>query len=217
MRTFIAALIISCFSFSCANGNDGEETGTMTSSGLERLQVYYKLDSAGTNGETLYHTIPEVELIAQDGKPFSTSSFKGKVSVTDFFFASCGGICPQMTSQLSRVQQAFPANPHFKMVSYTVDPERDSAEFLHQYAMRFKADTAHWKFVTGPKKSLYDLARYGYFLPVEPGNGDSEDFIHSDQLVLVDRKSHIRGYYNGTDSAAVDSLIADIKILLNEK
>lgn len=217
MRTFIAALIISCFFFSCTNGNDGEETGIMTSSGLERLQVYYKLDSAGANGEALYHTIPEVELIAQDGKPFSTSSFKGKVSLTDFFFASCAGICPQMTSQLSRVQKAFPANPDFKIVSYTVDPDRDTAEFLQQYALRFKADTAQWKFVTGPKKSLYDLARYGYFLPVEPGNGDSEDFIHSDQLVLVDRKSHIRGYYNGTDSAAVDSLIADIKVLLHEK
>jgi protein SCO1 len=217
MRTFIAALIITSFSISCSQGNDEGKTDSVTYSGLERLQVYYKLDSTDAKGNALYHTIPSVELIAQDGKPFSTSSYNGKVSLTDFFFASCQGICPRMTSQMTRVQETFRNNPDFRMVSYTVDPERDTAEFLQQYADQFKADTAQWKFVTGPKKSLYDLARYGYFLPVEPGNGDSEDFIHSDQFVLVDRQSHIRGYYNGTDPVAVDSLIADIKVLLNEK
>ncbi|MEO5642432.1 MAG: SCO family protein [Bacteroidia bacterium] len=217
MRTFVAALILVSFAVSCTNGKDGELKDSISYSGLERLQLYYKLDSTDANGQAIYHTVPEVELIAQDGKPFFTSSFKGKISLTDFFFANCAGICPRMTSQLVRVQEVFPGNPDFKMVSYTVDPDRDTAAFLNQYAMRFKADTTQWKFVTGPKKTLYDLARYGYFLPVAPGNGDSEDFIHSDQLVLVDRHSHIRGYYNGTDSAAVDSLIADIKVLLKEK
>jgi protein SCO1/2 len=217
MRTFIAALIIASFTISCSQGNDGTVADSVSYSGLERLQVYYKLDSTDAQGNVLYHTIPSVELTAQSGNPFSTASYNGKVSLTDFFFANCQGICPRMTSQMTRVQEAFRNNPDFRMVSYTVDPERDTAAFLQQYAEQFKADTAQWKFVTGPKKALYDLARYGYFLPVEPGNGDSEDFIHSDQFVLVDRKSHIRGYYNGTDSAAVDSLIADIKVLLNEK
>lgn len=217
MRTFIAALVIASFGISCSSGNDDKVADSISYSGLERLQVYYKLDSTDAQGNVLYHTIPSVELTAQDGKSFSTVSYNGKVSLTDFFFANCQGICPRMTSQMTRVQEVFRNNPDFKMVSYTVDPERDTAAFLQQYAMAFKADTAQWKFVTGPKKSLYDLARYGYFLPVEPGNGDSEDFIHSDQFVLVDRKSHIRGYYNGTDSTAVDSLIVDIKVLLNEK
>jgi protein SCO1/2 len=217
MRIFIAALITISFLASCSQGNENGAADSISYSGLERLQLYYKLDSTDAQGNALYHTIPEVELTAQNGKPFSTASYNGKVSLTDFFFASCQGICPRMTTQLTRVQNAFRNNPDFKIVSYTVDPARDTAEFLQQYAEMFNADTAQWKFVTGPKKELYDLARYGYFLPVEPGNGDSEDFIHSDQFVLVDRKSHIRGYYNGTDSTAVDSLIADIKVLLKEK
>ncbi|MDQ3109962.1 MAG: SCO family protein [Bacteroidota bacterium] len=217
MRILIAALFSFSFFLSCSNGNEKVNGDSISYTGIERLQIYYKLDSTDAKGNACYHTIPEVELTAQNGKPFLTSSYKGKISLTDFFFASCMGTCPRMTSQLTRVQDAFRNNPEFKIVSYTVDPDRDTAASLQQYAGMYKADTSQWKFVTGPKKELYDLARYGYFLPVAPGNGDSEDFIHSDQFVLVDRQSHIRGYYNGTDSASVDSLIADIKVLLNQK
>jgi protein SCO1/2 len=209
------------FFLSCNNEKPENEFGydsTSNGSGnLERLMIYYPNDSTDKNGNKTYHEIANVQLIAQNGKPFFTSSFRGKIVLSDFFFASCQGTCPKMTNQLTRIQAAFPANPDLEIVSYTVDPDRDSANSLQQYAERFKADTAQWKFVTGPKKTLYDLARYQYFLPVQPGNGDSEDFIHSDQLVLLDRQSRIRGYYNGTDSTAVDSLISDIKVLLKEK
>ncbi len=214
MRNFIFTGICFLFLFSCSNENKKPENSY---TGIKRLAVYYPLDSLAKNGDTLYHTIPEVELTAQNGKSFSTTSLNGKIALADFFFASCEGICPRMTSQLTRVQAAFAHDENFKIVSFTVDPDRDSAQSLQHYAERFHADTAQWKFLTGPKKTLYDLARYGYFLPVQPGNGNSEDFIHSDQLILIDRNSHIRGYYSGTDSAAIDSLIVDIKILLKEK
>ncbi len=221
-RTFIFTMVI-LFFLSCHSEKANDEFGmdsTSAQSGvqqLQRLMIYYPIDSVDKNGNKTYHEISDVQLIAQNGKPFSTSSFRGKIVLSDFFFASCQGICPRMTSQLTRVQAAFPKNNDFEIVSYTVDPDRDSANSLEQYAERFKADTAQWKFVTGPKKKLYDLARYDYFLPVQPGNGNSEDFIHSDQMVLLDRQSRVRGYYNGTDSLAVDSLISDIKILLKEK
>jgi protein SCO1/2 len=179
--------------------------------------LYYPLDSTGANGEKLYRTIPDVELTAQNGKPFHTNSVKGKIVVTDFFFASCQGPCPRMTNQLTRVQQALRGDTNFRIVSYTVDPARDTANALNEYALRFKADTAQWKFITGDKKKLYDLARYSYFLPVDSGDGGPEDFIHSDQVILLDRDTHIRGYYSGTDSAAIDSLIVDIKTLLKQR
>jgi protein SCO1/2 len=217
MKQFIAGIILTGLFFSCSSGND--KTGGVLSadSGIQRLQVYYPLDTTDARGNKLYHTIPLAELISQDGKKYSTAYCHGKISVADFFFASCAGTCPRMTTQLTRVQKAFAGNPDFKIISYSVDPARDSAQALMEYAKRFHADTAQWKFITGPKKTLYDLARYGYYLPVEPGSGDSEDFIHSEQLILVDRQSHIRGYYSGTDSASVDNLIVDIKTLLNEK
>lgn len=216
---FLLASGLAFFLFSCGNGNADAhgDSGLVTTGEIPRLAIYYPLDSTGADGQPVYHTIPAVQLIAQDGKPFSTSRVKGKVAVADFFFASCEGICPKMTHQLARVQQAFKGDTNVVLVSFTVDPDRDTAAFLQQYAMRFSADTAQWKFITGPKKELYDLARYGYFLAVEPGNGDSEDFIHSPQLTLTDKHARVRGYYDGTDAAAVDSLIVDMKKLLLEK
>lgn len=214
MRHCIWFGICCFFLFSCNNENEKKEN---IYEGIKRLALYYPLDSLAKNGDTLYHTIPEVQLIAQNGDSFSNCSVKGKIVLADFFFASCQGICPRMSSQLTRVQAAFRQEENFKILSFTVDPDRDSANSLQQYANRFHADTTQWKFLTGSKKTLYDLARYGYFLPVQPGTGNSEDFIHSDQFILVDRNLHIRGYYSGTDSAAVDSLIVDIGILLKEK
>ena len=219
MKRGLLLLPVLTLLFSCGNGGEHPafDSGVVTKTSLPRLAKYYPLDSLGANGDTLYHTIPSDTFLAQSGRTFVTTSVNGKVVVNDFFFASCGGTCPRMTSQLTRVQEAFRGNPDVAIVSYTVDPARDSVASLQTYAQRFHADTAQWKFITGKKKNLYDLARYGFFLPVEPGNGDSEDFIHSDQLVLVDRHARIRGYYGGTDSAAVDSLIVDIKTLLREK
>lgn len=217
MRILLATGI-ALFFLSCENGNGDVAIDSMQRTGeIPRLAIYYPLDSAGPAGEQLYHTIPAAALTAQDGKPFSTAWLEGKVGVSDFFFASCEGICPKMTNQLVRVQHAFKGDTNVALVSYTVDPDRDTAAFLQQYAVRFNADTAQWKFVTGPKKTLYDLARHGYFLPVEPGNGGPEDFIHSPQLTLTDKHSRVRGYYDGTDAAAVDSLIVDMKKLLQEE
>jgi protein SCO1/2 len=215
-RIFLFALIIAG-GIACKDQPKDDEMGGMIEAPKQRLILYYPLDSLDANGDTIYHTIPEVSLIAQDGKPFRSSDFKNKIVVADFFFASCGGTCPRMNSQMSRIQQALAGDTNFFMVSYTVDPDRDSAAALQKYAERFKADTAQWKFITGTKKELYDLARYGYFLAVQPGDGGSEDFIHSPDLVLLDRQSRVRGYYNGTDSALVDSLIVDIRTLLKEK
>lgn len=215
MRRLYAVLFLLA-AFSC-NEPVENPVGGIIEVPSQRLLHYHPLDSLGANGDTLYQSIPEVSLTAQDGKEYRSSYFKNKIVVADFFFASCGGTCPVMSTQLSRIQNAFAGDTNIRLISYTVDPERDSALTLQRYAERFKADTAQWKFLTGPKKALYDLARYGYFLSVQPGNGDSEDFIHSPELVLLDRNSIVRGYYNGTDSAAVDSLIVDMKILMKEK
>lgn len=193
----------------------------MSTTGLTRLMRYYPLDTTiSAQGDTVvkYHTIPNATFTTQSGKPFSAAQHRNVISVSNFFFSTCTGICPVVTNQMTRIQAAFANNQQVKFVSYTVDPEVDSVPVLAEYARRFKADTAQWTFLTGTKKALYDQIRYGFYLPdVEVGSGDAEDFIHSDQLVLVDRDLVIRGYYTGTDSAAVDSLIQDMQLLLIEK
>ena len=104
------------------------------------------------------------------------------------------------------------------MVSFSVDPARDSVPALKAYSKKMFADSTKWIFLTGDKKEIYDLIRYGYRLPdIEPGTGGEEDFIHSDQLVLIDKDGIIRGYYGGTEDEQVKMLLEDIEKLRAEK
>lgn len=164
--------------------------------------------------DTVYHTVPGFSFINHDGRTITEKWLEGKIYVTDYFFATCQSICPKMTSNMVRVQQRFKDVPGLIFLSHTVDPEHDTAEVLLNYAMQVHADTSNWYFVTGDKKALYDQARYGYFITAMEGDGGPEDFIHSEKLVLVDRERHIRGFYDGTTVASVDSLIDDIRVLM---
>ncbi len=168
--------------------------------------------------DTIYHQVPPFRFFNQLGKPLSEKNMSGKIYVSDFFFASCRGICPKMTSQLHRVQKKFAKREQddVRILSHTVDPKRDSAEALEAYAERNNADPRIWNFVTGDKKELYGIARNGYLLPVQQGDGGPDDFIHSEQVVLVDKDRHIRGFYDGTDSLSVSKLLDDMDELLAE-
>lgn len=187
-----------------------------TYEGIPRLAKYH--NGVDENGDTLYKIVPAETFINQYGQSFSTAQLKGNISVVQVFFTSCEGICPVISSSMAAVQKEFVGNSNVNLISLSVDPERDSVAALMNYANRFHCDSAQWMLLTGDKKKLYDHIRYGYQLPdIEPGDGGAEDFIHSDQLVLVDRNSIIRGYYGGTDTAQVRMLIEDIHILINEK
>ena len=116
---------------------------------------------------------------------------------------------------MRRVQSEFSNHPDLKLISFTVDPERDSAEVLASYMELFEADPEMWTMYTGDKKKLYQLARSGFYITAVEGDGGDEDFVHSEKLVLVDRQKRIRGYYDGTNPQSVDVLISDIQKLLN--
>jgi protein SCO1/2 len=206
-------IIVLCITIiSCGPKTDNEQF-YMTP--VPRLMKYY---DAIENGDTLFKIVPVDTFINQNGNVFSTAELKGNISVVQLFFTSCEGICPVISNHMAMVQKEFAGNSNVNLVSYSVDPARDSAAALQKYCTRFSCDSTQWTLVTGDKKKLYDLIRYGYQLPdIEPGKGDEDDFIHSDQIVLVDRNSIIRGYYGGTDTAQVRMLIEDIHILINEK
>ncbi len=161
--------------------------------------------------------LPDFTLVSQEGQPWNSRQWKGQVVVADFFFTHCGSICPKMSLNLKKVQEAFTGPALLRIASFTVDPERDSAARLKQYAGLLKADTRSWDFFTGAKKELYRLARNSFRVVATDGDGGPDDFIHSDQFVLLDKRSRIRGYYTGTDPEAITQLIHDIKKLQHEK
>ena len=177
----------------------------------------HKLDSSYVEGklriDTVFHTVPAFSFRDQNGRIVTESLVKGKVYVADYFFTTCQSICPIMSKQLDRV---YKTQNEVVILSHTVDPETDTPEILKAYADKFKADPNRWVFLTGGKPELYNLARTGYLLDAQEGNGGAEDFIHTQNFALIDKKGRIRGFYDGTDSSAVNDLITDIDFLLQE-
>ncbi len=165
---------------------------------------------------TKNHTISNFELINQDGEVFSNSNLEGKYYVADFFFTTCPTICPDMSSQLMRVQEEYKEKNNFLIISHTVQPEVDSVSVLKEYAERYEAIPNKWIFLTGDKTVIYNLARKEYFAAITEGDGGPDDFIHTENFVLVDKEGRIRGYYDGTSEESVDQLITDISILEQE-
>ncbi len=190
-------------------------TVTMLENRYKKLPVYNSIVNT-TDPDRTPHFIQPYTLINQDGKLFSDADVNNKIYVADFFFTSCTSACPKMTKNLTLVQNEFKNDDAIKIVSFTVDPETDTAQKLKWYAGVFKIDASKWNLLTGSKKDIYRLARESFFVSAGDGDGGPDDFIHSDKLVLVDKQKQIRGYYTGTDESSVEQLIHDIKKLENE-
>lgn len=179
---------------------------------------YFGERELAPNGkDTIYHSIPAFKFVDQDGDTITDKNYEGKIYVADYFFTTCKSICPKMATGLLEVQEKFAfANGMVQILSHTVNPENDSVPVLKAYSQMVHADTKMWNFVTGDKKQLYDIARNGYLVNAMEGDGGPNDFIHSEQLILVDKEKHIRGIYDGTNIKEVNDLVNDIKTLIAE-
>ncbi len=169
-----------------------------------------------TSGDTM-HRVPPFRLISQDGKTITDKDFEGKIYVADFIFTRCPSICPVMTSELTRVQEAFRGNPDVKIISHSIDPQYDSIQVLKAYSQKHSADNSQWSFVTGDSTQIYNLAKCGYFMAIQKSPDSRLVFDHSDKLILIDKQRRIRGFYAGTKSEEVDRLILEIQILMREE
>ena len=167
------------------------------------------------------HKIGNFSFLNQDGKVVTQQDVKGKVFVAEYFFTTCGTICPIMNVQMQRVHKVYQANNNVRILSFTVDPKVDTVAQMKRYAVAHGADAKSWFFLTGTQEKLYELARKSFFVlkPAETENqGDvGSDFIHTNNFVLVDKEMRIRGYYDGTNLKEVDNLIGDIALLVKEK
>ena len=163
-----------------------------------------------------YWPLPDFTLTQSDGQSLRLADLKGKVWVADFFYTSCPGPCPVLTSKLGEVQKALASNADVRLVSISVDPEKDTTEALQAYAKRFNAGP-HWSFCTGDKPAIIVLAHDGFKLPIAEGTPESGPVTHSTRMVLVDRTGTVRGFYEGTSEEGVQALVRDAGQLLEEK
>jgi len=164
-----------------------------------------------------FHRISPFNLVNQEGEPVTEKTFEDKIFVADFFFTICPGICPKMTANMKVLQDEFLNDDDVLLLSHSVTPERDSVSVLKRYAESKGVLSRKWHLVTGAQSEIYKLGRQDYFVEESLGltKGDDE-FLHTENFVLVDKNRHIRGIYNGLNKTSVNQLIADIKHLKSE-
>lgn len=157
--------------------------------------------------------VPSFSLTDQSGQVFKSEGLSGKVWIADFIFTRCSGPCPMMSYHLERIQQKLLNEDAIRLVSFSVDPEWDSPEVLHQYAAGFQAKTGKWFFLTGDQAVIYPLSmqhfKLGVGREVTPEDDLKHAVMHSTRFVLVDQKGAIRGYYDSADETALNRLVQD--------
>jgi protein SCO1/2 len=161
--------------------------------------------------------LPYYSFTNQNRETITSDDLKGYMYVADFFFTNCPGPCPTLSKDLEEIQQDFHDKLELKLVSFTVDPMRDSVPVLKRYSIKYHADPQRWYFLTGNRDSIYKLGESGFKLPIVQDDNGQEQFNHSEKLVLVDGNGFVRKWYDGTNPAEVDSLINDIALLSIEK
>lgn len=161
------------------------------------------------------HTISNFNLINQNGRVITQEDYNDKIYITDFFFTRCQTICPIMTSNMEILQATFLKDKDVMLLSISVTPEIDTIKALREYATKKSVLDEKWNVTTGDKKQIYALARKSFFAVTDDGDGGLQDFIHTTNFILVDKKKQIRGVYDGTNDEEIDRIIKDIKLLKN--
>ncbi len=160
------------------------------------------------------HTLAHFEFTNQNGKKITQNNFREKIHVANFFFTICPSLCPRLMNNMQEVQQAFKNDKNVLIASYSVTPEIDSVAALRRYATVHGIIDNKWHLLTGNKKQIYETARKSYFADENLGVQKGEnDFLHTENFILIDQNLHIRGIYNGTLPLDIQQLIADIKSL----
>jgi protein SCO1/2/putative membrane protein len=138
--------------------------------------------------------VPAFTLIERSGRAVTPELLRGRVWIANFIFIRCAGPCPAMTQEMRRLQDDLPSS--IRLVSFSVDPKRDTPEALREYAEQVKADPRRWWFLTGDKDLIHSVAIDGFKATTRDPDAGSDQFIHSQRFYLVDERGRIRSWYN---------------------
>ena len=174
----------------------------------------YEVARLGTRAMPSFGIVPPFQLIDQNNQPFGSAQLLGKIWIADFIYTTCPGPCPMISSRMSEMQKPL-EKTDVQLVSFSVDPEKDTPEVLRSYAEKLHARDERWKFLTGDRATIYNLSQNGFKLAAT--NDASGIPLHSSRLILVDRSGVIRGYYDATSPDAVTKVLADASHLHREQ
>jgi protein SCO1/2 len=175
-------------------------------------------DAKPLEGLQRYGSVPQFSLIERSGKTTTLTDLRGTIWIADFIYTTCQDTCPMQTAEMAQLQEYWKDRAGLKLVSFSVDPEKDTTEVLSRYANRYKADSQRWLFLTGAKEEIGRLVQEGFRLSAvalsSEGKKDSV-IMHSPRFVLIDKQAEIRGYYDSRDPQAIQRLKKDAASLMN--
>ena len=166
--------------------------------------------------DSIDYSIPNFQFTDQDGHLVDSNTVHNKIYVADFFFTSCPSICPKMMKEMDAVYEKYKNNKDVVILSYSIDPVRDSVPRLKNYEKKIGFESAKWHLLTGNKDSIYRLAD-SYLVSAAEDPDAPGGHIHSGNFILIDKHRRIRGYYDGTKDDKVEKLMNDMDVLLKEK
>ena len=217
---FLYAFLFSFFLFSCTTSNDQSDANSSKAITLPFFNTPEWTPEWIEKTDSRYqqiHQIPAFKFKDQEGNVISNKTVNGKIYIANFFFTSCRGICPRMTSNMYLLQEAFKLDTTILFLSHSVTPDTDSVAVLKKYAIENKVNSKQWHLLTGPTKQIYDLAKKQYFAGDTIGYYQTgNEFLHTENFILVDQKQRIRGVYNGTLLVEIERIKEDIAILKKE-
>lgn len=209
--------------FFCACNNSNNNRKIVISDTLDILPFFNQPDwtpewiNKNDSNYKKIHKIPAFSFFDQNGLIIDENFIDGKIYIANFFFTKCLNICPKMTSNMFLLQEAFKSDTTVILLSHSVTPETDNIEELHKFATNNKVDAAKWHLLTGDKKEIYRLAKQQYFAGDTIGYYQTgNEFLHTENFILIDQNRRIRGVYNGTLLLEINRIKEDITILKSE-
>lgn len=160
------------------------------------------------------YTVKDFSFTDQDGNEFSKEDLDGQFWVADLVFTNCTDVCPPMTANMANLQQQLDNEDmnDVQLVSFTVDPNRDTPEVLKEYAEERGAinfDNWHllseYDFDTIKKLSIKSFKSPLQQIP------DTDQFTHTNQFFLVSPEGNAIKSYDGIDLGEVKEIVSDIK------
>jgi cytochrome oxidase Cu insertion factor (SCO1/SenC/PrrC family) len=172
--------------------------------------------------------LPDFTLTERSGRALTRADLRGRVWVASFTFTRCAGACWQISETMSRLQKDFANAADFRLVSISVDPAHDTPAVQQCYADQKGADAARWLFLTGEQEPIYRLIGEGFKLTVYQTEGADRkpgfEVEHTPKVAVVDRRGHVRGYFDGRHQDEQGQPINDypalqerVRALLREK
>ena len=159
--------------------------------------------------------VPNASLVDETGKRVQLDAMKGSVTVYDFIFTSCTGVCPIMTNNMRELTPRVDKEAPVRFVSISVDPTRDTPAVLARYAATHRNDS-RWTFLTGDRQTIIDLSVKGFKLAAGDPVPGGEALLHSSRFAVADKQGIIRGYYDATDGDVPEQVARVVKQLLEE-